>query len=86
MKKIKHNILNAKHHEQEAKIIAENETGKIEIVYFRAKSEYLKSLYKVGDRITISGKVDIFNQKKQISWSAYGKRYEQNLIKHFKLS
>lgn len=25
-------------------------------------------------------------QKKQISWSAYGKRYEQNLIKHFKLS
>lgn len=25
-------------------------------------------------------------QKKQISWSAYGKRYEQNLIRHFKIS
>jgi len=54
-----------------ARIIAENETGKIEIVYFRAKSEYLKSLYKVGDRITISGKVDIFNQKKQITHPDY---------------
>ena len=54
-----------------AKIIAENETGKIEIVYFRAKSEYLKSLYKVGDRITISGKVDIFNHKKQITHPDY---------------
>ena len=54
-----------------AKIIAENETGKIEIVYFKANSEYLKSLYKVGDRITISGKVDIFNQKKQITHPDY---------------
>ena len=54
-----------------ARIIAENETGKIEIVYFRAKSEYLKSIYKVGERITISGKVDIFNHKKQITHPDY---------------
>ncbi len=52
-------------------IVAENQSGRIEIIYFRAKSDYLKSLYKVGDHIIISGKVDFFNNKKQMTHPDY---------------
>ena len=54
-----------------ARIITENHSGRIEIVYFRAKSDYLKSLYKVGSQIIISGKVDFFNNKKQMTHPDY---------------
>ncbi len=54
-----------------ARIVGENETGQIELIYFRAKANYLKSLYKIGKTIIISGRVDFFNHKKQITHPDY---------------
>ena len=64
-------------HSRPARIVGENETGKIEIVYFKAKADYLKSLYQVGKTIVISGQVDFFNQKKQITHPDYVVSQEQ---------
>ena len=63
-----------------ARIIAGNQSGRIEIIYFKAKSDYLKSLYKVGDDLIISGKVDFFNNKKQITHPDYVITSAQNNI------
>ena len=54
-----------------ARIVGENDTGRIELIYFRAKADYLKSLYAVGKTVIISGRVDFFNQKKQITHPDY---------------
>ena len=54
-----------------ARIVGENDTGRIELIYFRAKADYLKSLYAIGKTVIISGRVDFFNQKKQITHPDY---------------
>ena len=59
------------------RIVGENESGKIELIYFRAKADYLKSLYKVGKTVSVSGRVDFFNQKKQITHPDYAVASEQ---------
>ena len=54
-----------------ARIIAENETGHIEIIYFRARADHLKSLYKIGESVVVSGRIDFFNKQKQITHPDY---------------
>ena len=49
------------------KILCEDETGKIEIVYFNSREGYLRKLFKINQIVVISGKVNYFNKKYQIT-------------------
>ena len=49
------------------KIICEDETGKIEIVYFNSREGYLRKIYPLNQTIIVSGKVNYFNKKYQIT-------------------
>ena len=54
-----------------ARIWAENETGQIELVFFRADASYLKRILPVGERRLISGTADIFQGRVQIAHPDY---------------
>jgi ATP-dependent DNA helicase RecG len=49
------------------KIICEDDTGKIDIVYFNSREGYLRKLYPMNDWVIISGKINYFNKKYQIT-------------------
>ena len=49
------------------KIICEDETGKIEIVYFNSREGYLRKLFPLNKFIIVSGKISYFNKKYQIT-------------------
>ena len=49
------------------KIICEDDTGKIEIVYFNSREGYLKKLFETGKLVIVSGKITSFNKKYQIT-------------------
>ena len=49
------------------KITCEDETGKIDIVYFNSREGYLRKLYPVNTWVIISGKINYFNKKYQIT-------------------
>ena len=49
------------------KIICEDETGKIDIVYFNSREGYLRKLFPLNEWIIISGKINFFNKKYQIT-------------------
>lgn len=59
------------HSKRPARIIAENETGQIEIVYFRAQADYLKSVFPVGEKRLISGRVELFQGRPQMAHPDY---------------
>ena len=49
------------------KINCEDETGKIDIIYFNSREGYLRKLYPVNDWVIISGKINFFNKKYPIT-------------------
>ncbi len=49
------------------KIMCEDETGKIEIVYFNSREGYLRKLFTLNDYVVVSGKISYFNNKYQIT-------------------
>ena len=49
------------------RIICEDETGKINIVYFNSREGYLRKLFPLNEWIIISGKVNYFNKNYQIT-------------------
>ena len=49
------------------KILCEDETGKIDIVYFNSREGYLRKLYPLNDSVIISGKINYFNKKYQMT-------------------
>ena len=49
------------------KINCEDETGKIDIIYFNSREGYLRKLYPLNEWIIISGKINFFNNKYQIT-------------------
>jgi len=49
------------------KILCEDNTGKIEIVYFNSREGYLRKLFPINQQILISGKINFFNKKYQIT-------------------
>ena len=49
------------------KIFCEDEFGKIEIIYFNSREGYLKKIYSINSWLIISGKVNFYNNKYQIS-------------------
>ena len=53
------------------KIICEDETGKIDIVYFNSREGYLRKLFPLNEWVIISGKINFFNKKYQITNPEY---------------
>ena len=53
------------------KITCEDETGKIDIVYFNSREGYLRKLFPINEWIIVSGKVNYFKKKYQITNPAY---------------
>ena len=49
------------------KIICEDETGKINIVYFNSREGYLRKLFPLNEWVIISGKINYFNKNYQIT-------------------
>ncbi len=49
------------------KIICEDDTGKIDIVYFNSREGYLRKLFPINEWVIVSGKVNYFNKKYQIT-------------------
>ncbi len=49
------------------KIYCEDETGKIQIVYFNSREGYLRKLFPVNKWVIISGKIGYFNKNYQIT-------------------
>ena len=58
------------------KIICKDETGQIDIVYFNSREGYLRKLFPVGEWVIISGKVNFFNKKYQITNPDYVTKLE----------
>ena len=53
------------------KIICEDETGRIDIVYFNSREGYLRKLFPVNKTVIISGRIKYFNKKYQIANPEY---------------
>ena len=49
------------------KINCEDATGKIDIIYFNSREGYLKKLFPINEWVIISGKVNYYNKKYQIT-------------------
>jgi ATP-dependent DNA helicase RecG len=49
------------------KISCEDETGKIDVVYFNSREGYLRKLYPLNNWVIISGKINYFNKRYQIT-------------------
>jgi len=49
------------------KISCVDETGKIEIVYFNSREGYLRKLFPLNEFVVVSGKINYFNKKYQIT-------------------
>ena len=49
------------------RIICEDEKGKIEIVYFNSREGYLRKIFPINEWVIISGKINFFRNKYQIT-------------------
>ena len=58
------------------KIFCEDETGKIEIIYFNSREGYIRKLFPLNKFIVVSGKINYFNKKYQITNPDYVKSLE----------
>jgi len=50
-----------------SRVLCEDETGKIDIVYFNSREGYVRKLYSINQWVIISGKINYFNKKYQIT-------------------
>ena len=49
------------------KILCRNETGFLNILYFGGRKDYLEKLYPVGEKVVISGQIELYGEERQIS-------------------
>ncbi len=49
------------------KILCEDETGKIDIVYFNSREGYLRKLFPINEKVIISGKINFYKNNYQIT-------------------
>ena len=49
------------------RIMCEDDTGKIDIIYFNSREGYLKKIFPLNETVIISGKVNFFRNKYQIT-------------------
>ena len=62
------------------KIICEDETGKIDIVYFNSREGYLRKIFPLNEWLLVSGKVNYFNKKYQITNPEYVTKIEKKIM------
>ena len=63
------------------KIICEDQTGKIDIIYFNSREGYLRKLFPINEWVIVSGKVNYFNKNYQITNPDYVTKLEnQNYV------
>ena len=53
------------------KVYCEDETGKIECIFFNSFEGYIKKILPVNSKVTISGKISYYNKKYQITNPTY---------------
>ena len=53
------------------RVNCEDETGKIDCVFFNSHESYIRKILPIGNEVTISGKVNYFNKKYQITNPTY---------------
>ncbi len=53
------------------KIICEDETGKIDIIYFNSREGYLRKIFPINEWVIISGKINYFKKNYQITNPEY---------------
>ena len=49
------------------KILCEDDTGKIDIIYFNSREGYIRKLFTIDQYVIVSGKVNYFKNKYQIT-------------------
>ena len=49
------------------KIVCEDDTGEIEIVYFNSREGYLRKIFPLNKWVVISGKINFFKKKYQMT-------------------
>ena len=54
-----------------SKVICEDEKGKIDIVFFNSREGYIRKILPLNSSVIISGKINYFRNKYQISNPAY---------------
>ena len=50
-----------------SRVLCEDETGKIDIIYFNSREGYVRKLYSINQWVIISGKINYFNKKYQMT-------------------
>ncbi len=73
------------------KIICEDETGKIEIIYFNSRESYLRKIFPVNKWVIISGKIGFYNKKYQVTNPDYvttldKEKYVKKIIPKYSLT
>ena len=58
------------------RIVCEDEVGKIDIVYFNSREGYIRKIFPVNNWIIVSGKVNFFKKKYQITNPDYVTKLE----------
>ena len=62
------------------KVICEDDTGKIDCVFFNSYEGYIRKILPLNEKVTISGKINYFKNRYQITNPTYVSQ-ESNLIK-----
>ena len=53
------------------KVLCEDDNGKIDIVFFNSREGYIKKILPIGSHVIISGKINYYNKKYQITNPSY---------------
>ena len=62
------------------KVICEDETGKLDCIFFNSYEGYIRKILPLKEKITISGKVGFFKNRYQITNPTYVSK-DKNIIK-----
>ena len=65
------------------KVYCEDDTGKIECVFFNSFEGYIKKILPINSRVTISGKISYYNKKYQITNPTYVSTKSDSIKKVF---
>ena len=66
-----------------SKVYCEDETGKIECVFFNSFEGYIKKILPINSKVTISGKIGYYNKKYQITNPTYVSTKSDSIKKVF---
>ena len=63
--------ISPRHISRPSRIIGENDTGEIEIIFFKADPQFLERSLPIGEKRIISGTAELFNDRVQIGHPDY---------------